>query len=56
VNHTSVWDDDIKTDIEEVGRQAVDLTRLPQDREQWRTPVIMAMKFMVLKNRGNLTS
>ena len=38
------WDDNIKTDLEEVGRGCGDWMELAQDRDRWRAVVSTVMK------------
>ena len=39
------WEDNIKMDLEEVGRGCVDWMELAQDRDRWRTLVSTVMNF-----------
>ena len=41
------WEDNIKMDLEEVGRGCGDWTELAQDRDRWRAPVSTVMNFRV---------
>ena len=41
------WEDNIKTDVEEVGRGCGDWMELAQDRGRWRALVSMVMNFQV---------
>ena len=41
------WEDNIKMDLEEVGRGCEDWMELAQDRDRWRAFVSMAMNFRV---------
>ena len=41
------WEDNIKMDLEEVGRGCGYLMGLAQDRDRWRAPVGTVMKFRV---------
>ena len=51
------WEDNIKTDFQEVGGGFGDLMELDQDRERWRALVSTVMNFRVPQNAGNfLTS
>ena len=43
----SVWEDNIKTDLEEVGEGCGDWMELAQDRERWRALVNTVMNFRV---------
>ena len=37
------WEDNIKTDLQEVGCEGMDWIELAQDRDRWLAPVIMVM-------------
>ena len=51
------WEDDIKMDLQEVGRGCEDWMELAQDRDRWRALVGTVMNLGVSKNAGNfLTS
>ena len=41
------WEDNIKMDLEEVGRGCGDWMELAQDRDRWRAPVSTVMNFRV---------
>ena len=41
------WDDNIKMDLEEVGRDCGDWVELAQDRDSWRVLVSTVMNFRV---------
>ena len=41
------WEDNIKIDLEEVGRGCVDWMELAQDRHMWRALVSTVMNFRV---------
>ena len=41
------WEDNIKVDLEEVGRGCGDWMRLAQDRDRWRALVSTVMNFRV---------
>ena len=41
------WEDDIKMDLQEVGRGDMDLIELAQDRDRWRAFVTMVMNLRV---------
>ena len=41
------WEDNIKMDLEEVGRGCGDWVRLAQDRDRWRALVSTVMNFRV---------
>ena len=41
------WEDNIKMDLEEVGRGCVDWMDLAQDRDRWRAFLSMIMNFGV---------
>ena len=47
------WEDNIKMDLEEVGRGCGDWMELAQDRDRWRALVSTVMNFGVPKNAGN---
>jgi hypothetical protein len=42
------WDDNIRTDLREIGLDLVDWMHLSQDRDQWRVFGNMVMNFRVL--------
>jgi hypothetical protein len=51
------WEDNIKTDLREVGWGCVDWIGLAQDRDRWRALVSAVMNLWVPQNAGNfLTS
>ena len=41
------WDDNIKMDLQEMGRGCGDWIELAQDRDRWRSLVSMVMNFRV---------
>ena len=41
------WEDNVKMDLEEVGRGCGDCMELVQDRDRWRTLVSTVMNFRV---------
>jgi hypothetical protein len=41
------WEDNIKTDLQEVGCGGMDWIELAQDRDRWRAPVNVIMKLRV---------
>ena len=41
------WEDNIKMDLQEVGRGCGDRMELAQDRDRWRAPVSTVMNFRV---------
>jgi hypothetical protein len=41
------WVDNIKMDLREIGWDGVDWVDMPQDRDQWRALVDMALNFRV---------
>ena len=41
------WEDNIKMDLEEVGRVCVDWIEFAQDRDRWRALVSVVMSFRV---------
>ena len=41
------WEDNIKTDLQEVGSGCGDLMELAQDRDRWRTLVTTVINFRV---------
>ena len=45
------WEDNIKTDLQEVGRGYGDWMELARDRDRWRALVSTVMKFRVHKIR-----
>ena len=47
------WRDNIKMDLEEVGRVGGDWMEFAQDRDRWRTLVSTVMNFRVPQNAGN---
>jgi len=48
----SRWEDNIKTDLQEVGRGCGDWMELTQDRNRWRALVSTVMNLQVPKMRG----
>ena len=42
------WDDNIKMDLEELGRACGDWMELAQDRDRWRALVSTVMNFRVV--------
>ena len=46
------WEDNIKIDLEEVGRSYGDWMELAQDRHMWQALVSTVMNFRVHKMRG----
>ena len=46
------WEDNIKMDVQEVGRVCGDWMELAQDRDRWRALVSTVMNFRVRKMRG----
>ena len=51
------WEDNIKTDLQEVGGSCGDWVELAQDRGRWRALVSTVMNFRIPYNAGNfLTS
>ena len=51
------WDDNIKVDHQEVGREGMEWIVLAQDRDSWQALVNAVMNLMVPYNAGNfLTS
>ena len=46
------WEDNIKTDLQEVGGGCEDLMELGQDRDRWRALVSTVMNIRVPKIRG----
>ena len=42
------WEDNIKMDLEEVGRGCGDWMELPQDRDRWRALMGTVMNFRVI--------
>ena len=47
------WEDNIKMDLEEVGRGCGDWMELVRDRDRWRALVNAVMNFLVPSNAGN---
>ena len=47
------WEDNIKMDLQEVGRGGGDWMEFAQDRDRWRALVITVMNFRVPYNAGN---
>ena len=47
------WEDNIKMDLQEVGRGGIDWTDQAQDRDRWRALVNTVMNFRVPLNSGN---
>jgi len=47
------WEDNIKTDLQEVGCESVDWIDLAQYRDRWWILVNAAMNLQVPKNAGN---
>jgi len=50
--HRRRWEDNIKMDLQEVGRGCGDWMELAQDRDRWRTLVSTVMNLRVPKMRG----
>ena len=46
------WEDNIKTDLQEVGGGCGDRMKLAQDRDRWRALVSTVMNLRVPKMRG----
>ena len=46
------WEDNLKTDLKEVGGDCGDWMELAQDRDRWRALVSMVMNLRVPKMRG----
>ena len=47
------WEDNIKMDLEEMGRGCGDWMGLVQNRDKWRALVSTVMNFRVPQNEGN---
>ena len=47
------WEDNIKMDLKEVGKDCGDWMELAQNRDRWRALVSMVMNFRVPQNAGN---
>ena len=47
------WEDNIKMDLQEVGRGCGDWMELAQDRDRWRALVSTVMNLRVPQNAGN---
>ena len=55
--HRRRWENNIKTNLQEVGGGCGDWMELAQDRDRWGALVSMAMNFRVPQNAGSfLTS
>jgi hypothetical protein len=51
------WQDNIKTDLQDVGCGGMDWIELAEDRDRWQALVTAVKNFRVLQNAGNfLTS
>ena len=48
------WEDNIKMNIQEVGREVMDWIELAQDRDRWRAFVNAVMNLRVPQIAGNL--
>jgi hypothetical protein len=46
------WEDNVRMNLIETGREAVDWIHLAQDKDQWRTLVNMVMTFAFHKRQG----
>jgi ribosome biogenesis protein Nip4 len=46
------WEDNIRMDLRETGREVVDWIHLAQVREQWQALVNTVMNFMFCKRQG----
>jgi hypothetical protein len=46
-SHNRRWEDNIRTDLREIGWEGVDWIHLAQDRDQWRTVGNMVMNLVV---------
>ena len=46
------WEDNVKMDLQEVGRGCGDWMELAQDRDRWRALVSTVMNLRVPKKRG----
>jgi hypothetical protein len=46
------WEDIIRMDLKEIGREDVDWMHLAQDRDQWKAVVNTVMNIRVKKRRG----
>jgi hypothetical protein len=46
------WEDEVRTDLREIGLGRVDLIRLTQDRDWWRALVSAVMNLRVLAPRS----
>jgi hypothetical protein len=51
--HKHRWEDNIKTDFQEVGCGDIDWIELAQDRDRWRALVTEVMNLRVPQNAGN---
>jgi hypothetical protein len=50
------WEDNIKTDLTEIGLGGIDWIDLAQDRDQWRALVNTVMNIRVPQNVGKFLS
>ena len=51
--HRCRWEDNIKMDLQEVGRGGIDWIDLAQYRDRWRALVNVVMNLRVTQNAGN---
>ena len=53
--HRRRWEDNIKMDLQKVGREVMDWFELAQNKGSWWSLVSEVMKFRVPYNAGNFT-
>ena len=50
--HMRRWEDNIKMDLQEMGRVGVDWIELAEDRDRWRALVSAVMNIWIPQNAG----
>jgi hypothetical protein len=50
---TSIWEDDIKTNLQQIGQGDVERIHLAQDKDRWRPVVNTVMSLRVSQNSGD---